>query len=91
MRDKVVEELVHKASAIYTLIKCDERDESDALIMLFKDLMKIILSGIEEELEDYASKAFQLNIYVDEQDVLGSRIKAFINIYLNEIEIEPKL
>jgi hypothetical protein len=88
MDGKTAEYYIQKAAGIFTLIKYSELGDADSLIVLFKELAHLIAFGTPDEFVVFSEKAFGLNIPVSNEDILGSRIKAFINEYLNEFELE---
>ena len=83
----MIEEYIEKANEIYFLLKYnkDEYSKKDTLILLFHELMKIIVYGDLNDLVTYAHKVYELNIPVPLDDPIGSRIKAFILLYINEV------
>lgn len=87
MKDRAAE-YIEKANEIYFLLKyssSDGYDEKDTLVKLFHELMHIIIYGDIDDLIDYSKKVYDLNIPVSNEDVIGTRIKTFILLYINEV------
>jgi len=58
--------------------------ENDALVLFYHDLLKIIFYGNFDELITYSKTIYDINIKVSTYDVVGTRIKNFILLYLND-------
>lgn len=87
MEDRI-SEYIEKANEIYFLLRYNSGngyDEKDTLVRLFHQLMSIIVYGDTDNLIDYAQKVYNLNIPVSKEDVIGTRIKTFILLYVNEV------
>lgn len=90
MKDRIAN-YIEKANEIYFLLRYDEEyDKKDTLVQLFNELMYIIFIGDFDDLITYSHKVYELNIPVSSEDVIGTRIKTFILLYLNDV-IEYKL
>lgn len=89
--DKRIEEYIEKANEINFLLRyIDDKYDGDVLIKLYRELTRIIIYGNQDDLITYAKKVYDLNIPVSKEDALGTRIKNFILLYINEV-IEFKL
>ena len=64
--------------------------EDDALVRFYNELLEIIFYGDLNDLITYSHTVYEINIKVSTYDALGTRIKNFIVLYLND-SIEEKL
>lgn len=68
---------------INTLLKFDT-NRDDTLIKLYYELLDIIFYGTPDAMITYTKKVYDINIPVSSYDTLGSKIKNFILLYLND-------
>jgi len=82
--NKQIEDYTSSILSIYILRKTND-NPNDVLIALFDELMDIIFYKHFDDLVNYANKIYNLNIPVSKYDILGSRIKIFILLYINDV------
>jgi len=83
-----IDKYIETIGSINTLLKIFYRQKvkttNDGLVQLYRELLNIIFYGEFDDLVTYSKKVYDINITVNPNDPLGSRIKDFILLYVND-------